>query len=465
MSDESGGQAAQALPAPDPLPGAERGIGHPWRTVFILQFLYVVSMLDRNLIALLVQPIKQDLGVSDFAISLLQGTAFGLFYALCGFFAGWLLDTFPRRRIVFLGVTLWSLSTAACGLANSFWQLLIGRFGVGSGEAVLSPASFAMISDQFPPRRLGFAMGVWATGSTLGGAMSLLLGGLAVSWLTARGAITLPLLGTLVPWQQAFLLVGLPGVFVAPMVFLIWRGVDRPKAAKIRGGAPGGQTLTTFLSRRRRYLSLHFFAYGMVTLIAYGQSAWMPTYLLREFHVNIAEAGFGLAMASAGGGFIGFLLSGYVTDRWQARGMLDAHFRYSTWAAAGLTLSGATAIMAPTAALAVWATTGSYITMAISGIAAANLQLATPSHLRARVSSLYIMAVNVTGLCFGPSVVAAFTDFWFHDPARVGSSIMLTYLIFGPLAVIGFHFGRRACAEALDHLSDAAHWSETAESH
>ena len=455
---------------PHRLPPGQAGntantVGRPWRTVFILQFLYVVSMLDRNLMALLVQPIKQTLGISDFAISLLQGTAFGLFYALCGFFAGWLLDTFPRRRVVFCGVTLWSLSTAGCGLASSFWQLLVGRFGVGSGEAVLSPASYAMISDQFPPRKLGFAMGVWATGSTLGGAMSLLLGGLAVGWLTTRGSLTLPLLGTLAPWQQAFLLVGLPGVIVAPMVFLIWRGVDRPKVPQVRAGDPENMALGAFLSSRWRYLAFHFFAYGMVTLVAYGQSAWVPTYLLREFHVNIAEAGAGLAMASAGGGLVGFLVSGHVTDRWQARGMMDAHFRYSTWAAVGLTLSGVAAMLAPSPALVICATSGAYVSMSISGIAAANLQLATPAHLRARVSSLYIIAVNVTGLCCGPSVVAAFTDFLFHDPARVGSSIMLTYVIFGPLAVIGFHFGRRASASALDHLSDAAFWTEPAESH
>src|SRR6185369_17799865 len=164
---------------------------------------YMVSMLDRNLIALLVQPMKRSLGITDFQVSLLQGTAFGLFYVLCGFGAGWLLDLFPRRRIVFWGVTLWSLCAAGCGLAATYWQLLLGRFGVGSGEAVLSPASYAMISDQFPRRRLGFAMGVWATGSTLGGAMSLVLGGFVVTWLTARGDVAVPLLGTFQPWQQA----------------------------------------------------------------------------------------------------------------------------------------------------------------------------------------------------------------------------------------------------------------------
>ena len=433
-----------------PAPSSSR----PWTTVFVLQFLYMVSMLDRNLIALLVQPMKRSLGITDFQVSLLQGTAFGLFYVLCGFGAGWLLDLFPRRRIVFWGVTLWSLCAAGCGLAATYWQLLLGRFGVGSGEAVLSPASYAMISDQFPRRRLGFAMGVWATGSTFGGALSLVLGGFVVTWLTARGDVAVPLLGTFQPWQQAFLVFGLPGLLAAPLVYLISPRVDRPAQPRGRSAGEDGPELLPFIAGRRRYLFFHFTGYGLVTLVAYGQSAWLPTYLLREFNANLAAVGSGIALAGATGGVLGFLLSGRVTDRMMGRGRLDAHFHYSLYAALGLTASGVAAIFAPGPELCILATLGAYVSMSISGIAAANLQLATPAPLRARVSSLYIIAVNVTGLCLGPSVVAGFTDFLFGDPAKVGWSILLTYVITGPLAALAFHLGRPACTEALRDAAD-----------
>lgn len=430
---------------------AGEGGDRPWVTVFVLQFLYVVSMLDRNLISLLVEPIRRRFGVTDFQISLLQGTAFGLFYVLCGYLAGWLLDRYARRYVVFWGVTIWSLSAASCGLAGSYLHLLLGRFGVGSGEAVLSPASYAMISSQFPRERLGFAMGVWATGSIIGGALSLVLGAAVVTWLTARGDVILPVLGQLEPWQQAFLLFGLPGLLVAPLVLLISRKVDRP-AGSHHGSADHAQSLGSFVASRRTYLATHFTGYGLVTLVAYGQGAWLPTYLLRNFGMNLAAAGSGLAVATASGGILGFLLSGFVTDRLQARGVMDAQFRYSAGAAIVLTLAGVGAMLAPTPLLCITGIFFTYLTMSISGIAAANLQLATPPHLRARVSSLYIIAVNITGLCFGPSVVAAFTDFVFRDPMKVGSSIMMTYLIAGPLAALAFRLGYGPCRAAQNRM-------------
>src|SRR3546814_2979831 len=141
------------------------------------------SYLDRHIISLMVDPIRQDLNISDFQIGILQGVAFSLFYAVFGLPMGWLVDRYQRRWVVYWGVTSWSLATAACGLSSNYWHLLIARFGVGIGEATLSPAAYSMIADIFPRHRLDFAMSVFGIGTALGGALALAVGGIMIDWL------------------------------------------------------------------------------------------------------------------------------------------------------------------------------------------------------------------------------------------------------------------------------------------
>ncbi|WP_409456278.1 MFS transporter [Sphingomonas sp. J315] len=150
-----------------------------WFSVTILLLVAIMSYLDRQIISLMVEPIKASLGVSDFEIGLLQGVAFGLFYAVFGLPIGWLVDRYSRRKIIYFGMTLWSLAAGACGLASTYTHLLLARFGVGVGEASLSPAAYSMIADLFPPRRLALALGVFATGSSIGGALAYMAGGRA----------------------------------------------------------------------------------------------------------------------------------------------------------------------------------------------------------------------------------------------------------------------------------------------
>lgn len=435
----------QVDPEKMPAPAATNAAG-AWRAVFIMQFLYIVAMIDRNLISLMVGPIKQSLQISDFQISLLQGTAFGVFYATCGLLTGWLLDRFSRRKVVYWGVSIWSVCAASCGMAKTFGQLMLGRFGVGAGEAVLSPASYAMLSMLFPRERLGTAIGVYGIGSILGGAISLSLGGMVIAWLVSHGTVHLPIIGAVEPWQATFILFGLPGIVLAPLVFLISSRADRPAEA-VSGRLP--IAFGAFLRRRRRYLTWHFIGFGLVTLIAYGHAAWFPTYLVRHFHLNMAAIGNMLALSTATGGVIGFLAAGAIADRWFGRGTTDAHFRYALIATVALTIVGVCTFLAGTSVVAILGAGVCYTLFSISGLAAAHLQIVTPPELRARVSALYLLVCNVIGLCTGPSMVAAFTDFLFQDPDMVGSSLMLTFAVFGPLAAVAFWFGRAPARQAV----------------
>ncbi|CAN5185223.1 MFS transporter [soil metagenome] len=449
MNAQTDGMIAASLAHPPPTESHTAEAvrpSRPWVTVFVMQFLYVVAMVDRNLVALLVTPIKKSLGISDFQVSLLQGTAFGLFFVLCGLFSGWLLDRFSRRKVVYWGVTVWSVCAASCGLAANYLQLMLGRFGVGAGEAVLSPASYAMISTQFPKEKLGFAIGVWGTGSVIGGSVSLWLGGLVAGILTEKGPTTLPLIGFVEPWQQTFLLFGLPGLVLAPLVFLIHRSADH---AAGHANASSLTPLRPFLRPRAKYLTLHFLAFGLVTLLAYGQSAWMPTFLLREFGLEMPVIGRMVALSGGIGGIAGFMIAGRTADRWLARGMEDAHYRYALGAVVLLTIGGIASTAFASPLVCVVLTGACYFMTTVTGLAVVHLQITTPVALRARVSALYLVVVNVIGLCCGPSVVAGFTDFLYRDPARVGSSIQLTFAIFGPLAVAMLWFGRPHALAAL----------------
>ena len=172
-----------------------------WTTVTILMIAYVLSFIDRQILNLLVEPIRRDLVISDTQMSLLMGLSFALFYTVCGIPLGRLADTRSRRGLIAIGVLFWSAATAACGTAKLYWQFLICRVGVGVGEAALSPAAYSLIADSFPPKLRGTAMSVYSMGIYIGSGLAFLLGGLVVKFASAQGDVELPVLGMVRPWQ------------------------------------------------------------------------------------------------------------------------------------------------------------------------------------------------------------------------------------------------------------------------
>ncbi|NBB52620.1 MFS transporter, partial [Rhizobium sp. CRIBSB] len=157
-----------------PVPAGEEAYAKPavaWWSVAVFFLLYGIAFLDRQMLNILVVPIKETLDISDFQISLLQGFTFAVFYTIVGVPIGWFIDNGPRRKVVFLGLIVWSVASSACGLAFRFWHLMLGRIGVAAGEAVLAPAAYSMLSDIFPPNRLALPMSIMGTGAALGGAL------------------------------------------------------------------------------------------------------------------------------------------------------------------------------------------------------------------------------------------------------------------------------------------------------
>ena len=397
-----------------------------WMSVVILLLVGSFAYLDRQIISLMVEPIRASLGATDFQIGLLQGVAFGLFYALFGIPIGWLVDRYSRRNIIYVGMTLWSMAAAACGMAQTYTHLLMARFGVGIGEASLSPAAYSIISDLFPPRRLALAMGVFATGAALGSGLAYVLGGALIKHLEDVGAVTLPLLGTIQPWQMVFLLTGLPGIFVALLMF--W--VPEPPRKHVAGQEGEDDGVVQFLLARRRYFICHFLGFGLIAVAAYGTAAWAPVTLMRRYGMDAGQVGLLLGPLGAVSGLVGFVLPGWIVDRWFASGTRDAHLRYFVGATL---LASFFAVMAFGIADSLWLFVPAYAAIhflhPFTGPAVAHLQLSTPNQYRGRVSALFVLTFNLMGMCLGPPSVAFVTDFVFHDPMRVNSSLAIVSVV------------------------------------
>lgn len=408
--------AAQDYPA-----GARRA----WFAVSIFLVVYILSYLDRQVIGLLVEPIKASLGISDFQVGMLQGVAFGLFYAAFGLPLGWLVDRYSRRGVVYFGMTLWSLAAAACGLASNFWQLLIARFGVGIGEASVNPAAYSLFADLFPKRRLALALGVFGAGSMVGSALALIAGGVLISELQKLGTMTWPIVGTLEPWQMVFICTGLPGVFFA---FLLWLVHDPRTGKPVAQPDPKAPGLWRYMMEHKGYYLGHFVGCGIFAAVAYA-IAWLPTMMLRRYDMDIAEVGISMGIAGISAGIPGFLFTGWLADRWFAGGRKDAHLRYFVVTGPILAIVGAVGFHYATS---FWMLLPFLLTIhflqPMTGPAVAQLQMATPPEFRGRVSAVYGLFFNLIGMCLGPPSVAFFTDFVFKDTMRVNDSLAVVYL-------------------------------------
>src|SRR5215475_4822666 len=200
---------------------AESSLKYAWYVVFVLMVCYTLSFIDRQILGMLVDPIKRDFEISDTSVGLLQGLAFVAFYTIMGLPVGWLVDRYSRRTIIAVGVFFWSLMTAVCAMAGNFWALFAARTGVGVGEATLAPSAMSMTSDYFPKERLGGALSVYAMGIFIGSGLALIVGGEVVARVSGMPEVGVPIIGQIASWRLTFLIVGLPGLLVALLVYTV----------------------------------------------------------------------------------------------------------------------------------------------------------------------------------------------------------------------------------------------------
>lgn len=405
--------------------------GAAWRAVALLTAAYVLSYVDRTILSLLVGPIRGDLGISDTQFSLLHGFAFAIFYTLLGVPFGRWADRGDRRRIVALGIFLWSLATAACGLAKSFVQLFLARIGVGVGEAALSPAAYSLIADLVPRAQLGRALGVYGAGVYLGIGATFAGGGWLVTELAAAGPATLPLLGMLQPWQLAFLGVGLPGVVLALVAALC---LPEPRDAGHSAAASVPRApLLPYLRRHRGFLLAHFLGFAMLTMAFNGYLTWAAEYFLRAHGWSKALSGGWLGLVILVAGTAGMLIGGSACDRRARAGDPRAALTVAVAASAFLLPwpFWTTRVADPWLSLLGFAPIVFGSSLAFAA-AITGLQTAVPPRLRGQVSALYLFVVNLAGIGFGGTAVALVSDGWLRDEARLGDAMAIV----GSVAVL-----------------------------
>jgi MFS family permease len=441
-------------PAPDVVAsGAAAQSGHStayaWYVVAVLMIAYVFSFIDRQIMALLIEPIRADLGLTDTQFAVVHGLAFSLFYAVMGIPIAWQTDRRSRPLIIFLGVFFWSIATAACGLARNFWHLLTARFGVGAGEATLSPATYSLLADYFPAEQLGRAAAVYSVGSFVGAGLAFFLGGSVIAAVSHTSGVTLPVLGHLQPWQLTFIIVGVPGILVALLIRLTVRDPKRKELSQAAQSQPEPR-LWAFLSANRGVFASHYFGYSMSAMVLFSLLSWAPAYLIRTYGLHAPDAGYLLGFIVTIACTAGVLFSGWLMDILKTRGYVDAPMRTG--------VIGGLGVLAPTALLPFVHDLGvASIVLSVAFFFAAfpmppstaAMQLLTPNRLRARIAALFLFCNSLLGLALGSILIGWLNDRVFGSPQAIGSSLAIVTFSAGILSVLVLGKGCRLFREAM----------------
>lgn len=429
--------APKSQPSNDGAP--QPSLGYAWYVVAVLMFAYMVAFVDRQILSLLVEPIKRDLGVSDTQIGWLAGFAFAVFYTVLGVPIARLADRSNRRTLISIGVVVWSIMTAACGLTKTYWQLFLMRVGVGVGEATLSPAAYSMISDYFPPNKVAKAVGVYAMGLYMGAGVALLAGSAVVALVSDAGSVVLPLLGEVYAWQLTFFIVALPGILVLALMMTVKEPARREFNADGSSVVTAPQSvpfreLVAFFRLHRRIMIGHFGGFLALGTVISAFLIWVPEFLRRSYGISIAEAGmiYGLALLVFGG--VAPYAGGLFAEWLGKRGYRDAEMRTALIGALAMIPITVLAPLAPDKTSAVVLLCVLTFVLAFpQGLAPTILTIVAPNRMRAQVTAIFMLLAVLAGFSLGPAFVAMTTDYFFRDEAALGYSLSIVSAVLTPI--------------------------------
>ena len=391
--------------------------GYAWTVLALLIATAILSYTDRQVLTLLVDPIRRDLGLTDTGMSLLLGSAFAIVYGIAGIPLGYLADRTSRRNLIVCGIVVWSLATIACGLSRTFAQLFAARLFVGLGEAVLSPAAISLISDYFPPSRRGTAVGLFLSGIAMGVGLAILIGG-AVLHAVDAGFLASTANGRMPPWRLVLLLIGLPGVVWSLVLFLI-----REPARRV------DETLShTSVSTSASWFTLApiYFVVGMASLVDNAVGAWAPSLLIRGFSKDPGAVGIQLGILLTIGYGSGVFLGGVLADRVGLAGGWPKKLRICLVSA--ILIVPVALVLNASHYLPVLLAIPAYF--ALSGIVTAvgfsSMLDIVPNRSRALAISISFFINVAIGAGAGPTVVPLAGHALFGDAAGLGPPLALT---------------------------------------
>jgi MFS family permease len=407
------------------------------------------TVLDRQILALLIDPIKQDFHITDTQAALLLGLAFSLSYALAGFPVARLADKHNRRNIVAGALAVWSSATALCGLAQNYTHLFIGRLAVGAGESGYGPATWSIVTDLFRREKVAFGTGMLMLGGMIGTGLALFLGGVVLHFVEHLPATNIPFIGTMRPWQWAFVLVGLPGVLWALLVLTTHEPARRGRMGPAKAVVPISGVFKYMGGEWRAYLAT---IGGVCTkyLVTLGMNQWMPTMFHREFGWELPKIGMvqgSIALICAP---IGMYLGAKLSERWTRQGKLNANLLINFYTLLVICPTAIISPLLPTPELVLVTMTISFFGFSFGvGPSIAAFQLMTPSDIRSQVGAISQLGSNVIAFTLAPLFVALITDYVFRDPQMLKYSMATCASILSPIALLIVWQGLKPYDEAM----------------
>jgi MFS family permease len=400
-------------------PRADTGL-YRYVVAAFLAAVYAFNFMDRQIMAILQEPIRREFGLSDTALGALTGLSFALLYTSCGIPVAWLADRYRRVPIMAAACAVWSLFTAACGMAQNFGQLVIARILVGAGEAGGAPPAYSLLSDYFAPRERGVGLGIYSLGVPVGSALGAALG----AWVAAHHG-----------WRAAFVVVGLPGLALAILMPLV---VREPVRGRLDAGEPIGESMP-ILPAMRAYLADPALVYtsaaaGLSAFVGYAMLAWNPSLLGRVKGMSLGDIASWYSLVLGVTGLVGTFAAGWLADR---LGYRDR--RWYAWLpalASALMIPGIVgAILAPG-----WTT--SLLCLSVPALlgnmyvapALAVVQNETPPERRTIASAMLVFVCALVGLGGGPLYLGKISDL--AKPAFGPQSLLVGYAALLPVIVV-----------------------------
>ncbi|WP_339709991.1 MFS transporter [uncultured Sphingosinicella sp.] len=419
-----------------------------WWMVAVLFLIYVLAWLDRLVISMLVEPIKADMALSDFQMSIILGPAFAISYAIFGLPLGWAADRFSRRTVIFFGVLTWAFATVACGFARTFETLLLARIVVGIGEAALLPSAYSLISDGFPREKLTLATSTFQMAGKVGSATAFGLGGIAIAFAVGLKGVDLPIHGPAEPWQIVMMLVGLPGFLFAFMLFS-FREPLRRDLGRADPQARSVAATTDFVRANWQLVGLMLTAFSALAICGYSMTAWVPTFIGREYGWEPVVYGPALSLMNLLAA-ASLVVNGKIVDTLFSRGMKDVHLRFYSWLILALTPAILYMFFAPNPwVFLVLYGIVQFITVPFMVYLSSVVALLAPNAVRGQIIAFFMFVFTMLGMGAGPAVVGGLTDFVFASEDRLGDSLAIVVIAGAGIAFAALRLSLRYLGPAI----------------
>jgi MFS family permease len=422
-----------------------------WYVVTILTLASTFSIIDRQILNIMIGPVKRDLGgISDFQVSLIMGFAFTLMYSILSYPAGRIADRYSRKNLMVAGIASWSLLTMVCGLANQYWHLFLARMGVGVGEATLGPAANSALADYFDASRLPLMIGIVSSAPFIGQGLANILGGRLIDYLESTPNFVLPLVGELYSWQIVFIVVGAPGLLIALAMWFLKEPERKGKMSENEQSVPFRE-VWAFVKGRKMFFGLVFLAYLCLATQGWSLFSWLVEYYVRNHEWTRSEIGLVYGSIALVVGISGSVIGGLWAGWLISRNILDGTLRVVMYGTIVLLPTAALLTVVPDPWMGIALLIPVTFCMAMPpGLIMATLQAIAPNELRGQMVAFYLIAVNFLAYTFAPTLPAIMSDFIFGSELALGKSISILAVINYSVAIVCFYFGLKHYRIALD---------------